>query len=150
MSVKSKKPLRKVIRSFPGGFALFLSVISISLTGILTVILVYSHFNYKNSQKELFIEKWDSIAGRISRDASLAISDAGLIDDDFASYLYWIPAVSKEIISIKLVDANNNSPRTLFRETINLSFPRIPEFCTRLSRLRFISITKSRRYCCLL
>jgi signal transduction histidine kinase len=93
MSVKSKKPLRKVIRSFPGGFALFLSVIAISLIGILTAILVYSHFNYKNSQKKLFIEKWDSIAGRISRDASLAISDAGLIDDDFASYLYWIPAV---------------------------------------------------------
>lgn len=108
MSEKPKKPLRKVIRSFPGGFALFISVISISLVGILATILVYSHLNYKNSQKKLFIEKWDSIADRISRDASRAISHAGLIDDDFASYLYWIPAVSKEIISIRLVDINNN------------------------------------------
>jgi len=108
MTVKSKIPRPKVIRHLPGGFTLFISALSISAIGILATLLVYSHFNYKKSQKKLFIEKWDTIAEKISNDASLAISDAGLIDDEFASYLYWIPALSQEIVSIQLVDTNNN------------------------------------------
>jgi len=108
MTEKPKIPRPKVIRHLPGGFTLFISALSISAIGILATLLVYSHFNYKRSQKKLFIEKWDTIAEKISNDASIAISDAGLIDDDFASYLYWIPALSQEIVSIQLVDTKNN------------------------------------------
>ncbi|UCE66585.1 MAG: hypothetical protein JSU85_00800 [Candidatus Zixiibacteriota bacterium] len=108
MKEKPNKPLQTHLRYFPGGFTLLLSALAISAIGILTAIMVYSHYNYKNSQKKLFMEKWDSIALSISREASSAINDAGLIDDEFASYLYWIPAISKEIVAIKLVDNQNN------------------------------------------
>lgn len=108
MSQKPNQPDYSSFRLFPGGFTLILTAIAILSVVILASVIVYSHYSYKNSQKKLFIEKWDSIAMRISREASSAINDAGLIDDDFASYLYWIPAVSKEIVAIKLVDNQNN------------------------------------------
>jgi len=108
MNIKTNKQWRSYFRYLPGGFALFLSALAFSVLGILAAILAYSHYDYKNSQKKLFIEKWDSIAERISRESSKAINSAGLIDDEFASYLYWIPAISKEIVAIKLADNQNN------------------------------------------
>ena len=108
MKKKPNKSFQTRLRYFPGGFTLLLSALAISAIGILATIMVYSHYDYKNSQKKLFMEKWDSIALRISREASSSINDAGLIDDEFASYLYWIPAISKEIVAIKLVDNQNN------------------------------------------
>ncbi|UCC79951.1 MAG: sensor histidine kinase [Candidatus Zixiibacteriota bacterium] len=108
MSQKPDKSDQSRLRFFPGGFTLILTAIAISSVVILASVMVFSHYNYKNSQKKLFMEKWDSIAMSISREASSAINDAGLIDDEFASYLYWIPAISKEIVAIRLVDNQNN------------------------------------------
>jgi signal transduction histidine kinase len=95
-------------RFIRGGFTFYVSGLAISLMGILIAFLVYSHFSYKSSQKKLFMEKWDLIAERISREASKSITNAGIIDDDFASYLYWIPAISNDIVAIRLVDIQNN------------------------------------------
>jgi signal transduction histidine kinase len=105
---KLRDTIKKHLLRFPGGFVLLLSVLAISTIAVIAVILVYSHYSYKNSQKRLFVEKWDSVAARISGEASKAINEAGLIDDEFASYLYWIPALSKEIVAIRLVDDQNH------------------------------------------
>lgn len=107
MDSPEKLPVRKE-RLIPAGITFYVSGLAISLIVIMAAFLVYSHFSYKSSQKKLFMEKWDTIAEKISQEASKSITSGGLIDDDFASYLYWIPAISGDIVSIKLVDNQNN------------------------------------------
>jgi len=106
---KTNKKTPKKSKIGPGKLAYFLGFIMAATFGLLSIFLVYSHYNYKVSQKKQFIEKWDTIADRISLQASNAINAKGLIDDEFASYLYWIPAISKDIAAIVLVD-NQNKP----------------------------------------
>lgn len=107
MGIFEKLSMKKD-RIIPPGFTFYVSGLAISLMVIMAAFLVYSHFSYKSSQKKLFMEKWDMIAEKISQEASKSITSAGLIDDDFASYLYWIPAISGDIVAIKLVDNQNN------------------------------------------
>lgn len=106
---KTNKKMPKRLKINSVKLAYFFGFIIAVTFGLLSILLVYSHYNYKESQKRQFIEKWDTIADRISFQASNAISSKGLINDEFASYLYWIPAISKDIAAIVLVD-NQNKP----------------------------------------
>jgi hypothetical protein len=80
----------------------------LALTLFIATTLV-SHYSYKKAQKHDFKEKWDSFTSRITGNASLALSDEGVIGDEFASFLYWIPAVTDDISSIVLFDSEGKS-----------------------------------------
>ena len=101
----SQKPLTKfslkVLAIVYGALFLVLSLFISSA--------IVSHFSYKNAQKKDFKEKWDSFTTRITGNASMSLSEDGVIGDEFASYLYWIPAVSENISSIGLFDSEGKS-----------------------------------------
>ncbi len=83
------------------GFITAGMILTFSLVGI---VLALAYDSYNDVQKKYFRQKWNSIAFRIASEASDSIDKDGLIDDNFASYLYKLPGVSNNVGSLILVD----------------------------------------------
>jgi len=67
--------------------------------------LLVHYLGVSKAERSSFIQKWSKIASVIAFETSDAIDDSLFIDNDFASYLYHLPAFSHDIISILLVDS---------------------------------------------
>ncbi len=67
--------------------------------------LLVHYLGVSKAGKSSFIQKWSKIASVIASETSDAIDDSLFIDNDFASYLYRLPAFSDDIFSILLLDS---------------------------------------------
>jgi signal transduction histidine kinase len=67
--------------------------------------LLVHHLDDSIAAKSSFIQQWSRLASVIASESSDVMGDNLFIDNDFASYLYHLPAISDEIISIMLLDS---------------------------------------------
>jgi signal transduction histidine kinase len=73
--------------------------------------LLVHHLDDSIAAKSSFIQHWSKLASVIASESSDTIDENLFIDNDFASYLYHLPAISDDIISILLLD---NYDRPIF------------------------------------
>lgn len=72
---------------------------------LISGVLLVHHLDDSIAAKSSFVQQWSKLASVVASGTSDAIDDSLFIDNDFASYLYHLPAISDDIISIMLLDS---------------------------------------------
>lgn len=102
-----KRTRSQIDRLFPAR-TILLSVAAIIVPFILISGMLSVHYlGVSKAEKSSFIQEWIKIASAIASETSDAIDDSLSIDNEFASYLYRLPAFSDDIFSILLLDSND-------------------------------------------
>ncbi len=94
-------------RLFPAGTVFLVMGLIIVPFFLISGVLFTHHLEDIKAEKSSFILKWSEFASIIASETSDAIDDSLFIDNDFASYLYHLPAFSDDIISILLLDSDD-------------------------------------------
>ena len=105
------KKIRNLISRLPARIVILCTGAIIVPFLLVSGALLVHYLDKSITEKSSFVLKWSKIASLIASETSHAIDDNLFIDNEFASYLYGLPAFSDDIISILLLD---NYDRPIF------------------------------------